>query len=79
MDRYGRIVAVCRIGAVNLNAWLVLEGWAVAYRRFSGEYVLHEEAAKEAKRGLWAGDYKMPEEWRRGWPLVGWSRTEVGA
>ena len=27
-DRYGRIVAVCRHGGQDVNAWLVREGWA---------------------------------------------------
>ena len=31
-DRYGRIVAVCRHGGQDVNAWLVREGWAIAYR-----------------------------------------------
>jgi len=61
---YGRIVAVCWIGAENLNAWLVLQGWAVAYRRFSTDYVLHEDAAKEARRGIWRGKFQMPWDWR---------------
>ena len=63
-DRYGRIVAVCWIGAENLNAWLVFHGWAVAYRRFSTDYVLHEDAAKKARRGIWRGEFQMPWDWR---------------
>ena len=63
-DRYGRVVAVCWIGAENLNAWMVWQGWAVAYRRFSKDYVLHEDAAKEARRGVWRGQFQMPWEWR---------------
>jgi endonuclease YncB( thermonuclease family) len=35
MDRYGRIVAVCFVGGQNLNAWMVAQGWALAYRRYS--------------------------------------------
>ena len=27
-DRYGRIVAVCRIGGEDISAWLVWQGWA---------------------------------------------------
>ena len=64
IDRYGRIVAVCWIGSDNLNAWMVWQGWAVAYRRFSTDYVLHEDAAKKARRGLWRGEFHMPWDWR---------------
>lgn len=34
LDRYGRIVAVCKMGNEDLNGWLVLQGYAVAYRRY---------------------------------------------
>ncbi|MBT8005326.1 MAG: thermonuclease family protein [Rhodospirillales bacterium] len=65
VDRYGRIVAVCRAGAVDLNAWMVGEGWAVAYRRFSREYVSDESEAKKAGNGMWRGEFMMPWDWRR--------------
>jgi endonuclease YncB( thermonuclease family) len=65
LDRYGRIVAVCRAGSVNLNAWMVGEGWAVAYRRFSMEYVRDETTAQREKRGIWRGNFMPPWEWRR--------------
>ena len=64
-DRYGRIVAVCRAGPVDLNAWMVGEGWAVAYRRFSMDYARDESEAKGARRGLWRGEFAMPWNWRR--------------
>jgi len=70
-DRYGRVVAVCRVGAVNLNAWMVLQGWAVAYRRFSTDYVPDEDAARVAKRGMWRGEFVMPWEWRRRGRVLG--------
>jgi len=65
-DRYGRIVAVCRVGATDINAWMVLNGWAVAYRRYSMDYVKDEGEAKRNKSGLWRGVFVMPWEWRRG-------------
>ena len=64
-DRYGRIVAVCRAGAIDLNASMVGQGWAVAYRRFSNDYVRDESEAKDARRGLWRGEFAMPWNWRR--------------
>lgn len=65
IDGHQRIVAVCRAGGEDLNAWLVSVGWAIAYRRYSTDYVGHEEAAREAKRGLWTGTFTTPEEWRQ--------------
>lgn len=65
VDRYRRVVAVCRAGDEDLNGWLVSEGWAVAYRRYSTDYVRAEKAARSAKRGIWAGAFTTPEEWRQ--------------
>lgn len=59
-DRYGRTVAVCRLGALDLNGWLVEEGLGLAYRRYSTAYVAQEDAAKQAKRGIWAGRFTAP-------------------
>ena len=64
-DRYGRIVAVCKVGGVNLNALMVREGWALAYRKYSRDYVDEELIAKDGKTGLWKGTFKRPWEWRR--------------
>lgn len=65
VDRYGRIVAVCRAGPIELNAWMVGNGWAVAYRQYSMEYVRDEDDAKKAQHGLWRGQFAMPWDWRR--------------
>jgi hypothetical protein len=63
-DVYGRIVAICTQADEDLNAWLVAEGWAVAYREFSEDYVPHEEAARAARRGIWDGDFVQPARYR---------------
>lgn len=65
VDRYGRLVAVCRAGKTNLNAWLVANGWAVAYRRYGRDYVSEENAARKADRGIWASEFQMPWDWRQ--------------
>lgn len=66
MDRYKRVVAVCRVAGTDLNAWLVSQGLAVAYRKYSHDYVSHEATARAAGRGIWAGAFVMPAEWRKG-------------
>ncbi len=50
-DRYGRTVAVCRLGALDLNGWLVEQGLGLAYRRYSTTYVAQEDAARAASAG----------------------------
>ncbi len=62
---YHRIISVCYAGGVNLNAWMVRHGWAVAYRRYSHDYVALEVAAGAARLGLWSGSFVMPWKWRR--------------
>jgi endonuclease YncB( thermonuclease family) len=63
-DRYGRIVAVCSLDGIDLNSWLVREGLAIAYRKYSTDYVREEEAARAAKLGLWAGKFQAPWDFR---------------
>lgn len=65
-DRYGRSVAICRLGAEDLNGWLVQQGWGMAYRQYSTAYVRLEDEAKAAKRGIWAGPFTPPWDWRKG-------------
>ncbi len=64
-DRYGRLIAVCYAGTDDLNAWMVREGWAVAYRRYSKDYVDEEVEARAAGKGVWRGDFTLPWKWRR--------------
>jgi endonuclease YncB( thermonuclease family) len=64
--RYGRIVAVCRAGAEDLNAWLVSQGLALAYRQYSTAYVDEEAAAKAAGLGMWRGAFTAPWDCRHG-------------
>jgi endonuclease YncB( thermonuclease family) len=65
-DRYGRIVAICRAGSEDLNAWMVAQGWALAYRQYSTAYVGQEEAARAAGLGIWRGAFTAPWDWRHG-------------
>ena len=61
-DRYGRLIAVCYTGLYDLNAKMVRQGWAMAYRRYSTDYVQDELAAKAVrKRGMWHA-YKINVE-----------------
>ena len=44
---------------------MVRDGYAVAYRRYSMDYVADEEYARENKLGIWVGEFESPEKWRR--------------
>ena len=47
LDRYKRYIGVCFIGEVNLNQWMVRNGYAVAYKRYSKDYINDEKYAKK--------------------------------
>lgn len=64
-DGNGRIIGVCLQGVQDLNAWMVSEGWALAYREFSDDYADEEAEAKAAKRGIHKGQFVNPWDWRR--------------
>ncbi len=61
LDKYGRILGNC----VGLNVAMVADGWAVAYTRYSDEYLHWQKIAKKQKLGLWSTKFDYPEEWRR--------------
>tara|TARA_B100001063_G_scaffold235967_1_gene255164 strand:- start:460 stop:930 length:471 start_codon:yes stop_codon:yes gene_type:complete len=65
LDRYKRYIGVCFVGEVNLNKWLVRNGHAVAYRRYSKDFIEDENYAKKNKLGLWSGNFTYPEKWRK--------------
>ncbi|GAO74238.1 excalibur domain-containing protein [Meiothermus ruber H328] len=65
-DRYGRMVAVCTVGGVEINRWLVEQGWALDFTRYSkGYYLAAQETARQGRRGIWQGQFEPPWEWRR--------------
>ncbi|TAA41486.1 thermonuclease family protein [Pseudoxanthomonas winnipegensis] len=65
-DRYQRTLARCFAGTEDVQAWLVLNGWALAYRQYSTDYVSAEEVAQARRAGVWAGEFTKPWEWRKG-------------
>ncbi len=65
-DRYNRIIGRCIVAGEDINAWMVSQGLALAYRRYSLDYVDEEADARAARRGIWAGEFVKPWEWRRG-------------
>ena len=53
-------------GAPTLNEAMVLSGWAVANRGQSRDYIDAEDEARREKRGMWAGEFVRPADWRDG-------------
>jgi len=65
VDRYKRLIGECFKRNINLNSWMVSNGYAVAYRKYSKKYVLDEINAKNNKLGIWQGKFEMPWDYRR--------------
>lgn len=63
-DRYGRTLARCFAGNDDIQSWLVINGWALAFREHSKDFVAAEEVAKSRKAGLWQGEFVAPWDWR---------------
>jgi endonuclease YncB( thermonuclease family) len=61
LDQYGRTLAVCSIGGVDLAEWLVRNGLALDWPQYSnGRYDKAQRDADHAGRGIWAGSYVEP-------------------
>ncbi len=70
VDRFGRIVATCHAGGRNLSEEMVRSGYATIFAR-PGQASTYERAQREAraeKRGIWAGSFDIPSDWRRSHP-----------
>lgn len=64
-DRYGRSIARCSVAGKDMGAWLVGNGWAMAYRQYSKDYVPAELAARLSGRNIWSGQVQAPWDYRR--------------
>ena len=68
VDRYRRQLAHIELthrdgSTLDVCAWMVAEGWAVA--EYGVQYRDLENDARRHRRGLWAGDFERPKDWRR--------------
>ena len=64
-DQYKRTLAECFVGDLSISSYLVREGYAFAYRKYSKKFVLDEEFAKKNKKGLWAMKFEYPWKYRK--------------
>lgn len=65
-DVYGRKVATCTARGRDLGEAMVAGGMAIEFVRYSdGRYAAAEREARAAKRGIHAGGFIEPGQWRR--------------
>lgn len=65
-DRYSRVLAHCEVEGQDVGAAMVRAGWALAFVRYSREYLPQEEEARTAGAGMWATEFVAPWDWRKG-------------
>ena len=64
-DQYGRTLAECFVGKESLSSYLVREGYAFAYRKYSDKFIADEEYAQSKGNGMWSMEFIFPWEYRR--------------
>ena len=65
IDIYNRYVAICYVDEININQWMVKNGWAIAYRYYSKDYINEEEYADNNKLGIWKSKFIEPYLYRK--------------
>ena len=64
-DQYGRTLAECFVGKESLSSYLVREGYAFAYRKYSDKFIADEEYAQSKGNGMWSMEFLFPWDYRK--------------
>ena len=65
IDQYKRILAECFVNDLSLSSYLVKNGYAFAYRKYSQKFVIDEDFARLNKLGMWSMNFEYPWDWRK--------------
>ena len=66
IDRYKRTIGTVYLDGKDINAQMVANGYAWAYRKFSKVYAGQESKARSQNLGLWQDKKPIPPwEWRK--------------
>ena len=64
-DQYNRTLAECFVNDLSLSRFLVREGYAFAYRKYSKKFIEDENFAKNNNMGMWSMKFEYPWDWRK--------------
>ena len=64
-DQYKRTLAECFVNNESLSSYLVRNGYAFAYRRYSKKFVADEDYARINKLGMWSMEFDYPWNYRK--------------
>ena len=65
MDQYKRTLAECFVDDLSLSRFLVREGYAFAYRKYSKKFINDEDFARKNNIGMWSMKFEYPWDWRK--------------
>ena len=64
-DQYKRTLAECFVNNESLSSYLVRNGYAFAYRRYSKKFIPDEDYARINKIGIWSMEFDYPWDYRK--------------
>ena len=64
-DQYKRTLAECFVNDLSLSSYLVKNGYAFAYRKYSKKFIADEDFAKSNILGMWSMKFEYPWDWRK--------------
>ena len=64
-DQYNRTLAECFVNDLSLSRFLVRQGYAFAYRKYSKKFIEDENFAKNKNMGMWSMNFEYPWDWRK--------------
>ena len=64
-DFYGRVLGECFVNGESLSRYLVREGFAFAYRKYSDKFISDEEYTKSNRLGMWSMKFQYPWDYRK--------------
>ena len=64
-DQYKRTLAECFVNDLSLSSYLVKNGYAFAYRKYSKKFIADEDFARSNNFGMWSMKFEYPWDWRK--------------
>ena len=64
-DQYKRTLAECFVNKVSLSSYLVRNGYAFAYRKYSKKFISDEDFARTNNLGMWSMSFEYPWDYRK--------------
>ena len=63
-DRNDKISSSSNKSLIDIGEWMLRQGHAVSYLDHTSRYLEAEKKAREEQRGIWAGEFEVPRDWR---------------